>query len=217
MKPIFTIISLFFLFACNSDNSEKETKDSSGTIKFKNASIYYEKKGSGEPVLLIHGGFLEHTMWDPQIADLSKEHMVISIDLPGHGQSLGDSNILIKDVILTLLDSLGIDKTSIGGLSLGSSVAQDFVISYPERVNKAIFVASGINGYDRKFKIDSLSMSWYSPMWDELEKGDTAAAARIFTKSWCIGLFRDSTEMKQSARDYVYNTTLKNMRKHKVM
>jgi len=186
-------------------------------VHFKNASIYYEKKGSGDPILLVHGGFLEHTMWDPQIADLSKEHTVISIDLPGHGQSTGDTSILIKDVILTVLDSLGINKTSIGGLSLGSAVVQDFVIGYPQRVNKAIFVASGINGYDRKFKIDSLSMSWYNPMRDALERGDTAAAARIFTKSWCIGLFRDSSEMKQSARDYVYTTTLENMREHKVM
>src|SRR4030095_3737193 len=38
----------------------------------------------------------------------------------------------------------------------------------------------------------------------------------IFTKSWCVGLFRDSNDMKQSAREYVYKTTLKNMITHKV-
>ena len=217
MKPFLVISGLLLFISCKLNHQEPEVKDTSGLIKFKNASIYYEKNGSGDPILLVHGGFLEHTMWDPQIADLSKEHTVITIDLPGHGQSAGDTTILIKDVILTVLDSLGINKTSIGGLSLGASCVQDFIIAYPERVNKAILVASGINGYDKKFKIDSLSRSWYNLMWDALEGKDTIKAAVIFTKSWCIGLFRDSSDMKQSVRDYVYNTTLKNMREHKVM
>jgi pimeloyl-ACP methyl ester carboxylesterase len=217
MKPFLTSISLLFFISCKLNHQEPQVKDTSGLIKFKNASIYYEKKGIGDPILLLHGGFLEHTMWDPQIGDLSKEHTVITIDLPGHGKSVGDTNILIKDIILNVLDSLGIKNTSIGGLSLGASCVQDFVIAYPERVNKAILVASGINGYDKKFKVDSLSMSWYNALGDALEGKDTARAAAIFTKSWCIGLFRDSLDMKQSARDYVYNTTLTNMREHKVM
>jgi len=212
MKPILLSTALLLIFACNNNKPD----NSSGQINFKQASIHYEKKGAGDPILLLHGGFLEHTMWDPQIADLSKEYTVITIDLPGHGESKGDTTIFIKDIILNVLDSLKIQKTSIGGLSLGASCVQDFVIAYPERVNKVILVSSGVNGYDKKYKIDSLSMSWYNPMWDALEAKDTAKAAAIFTESWCVGLFRDSNNMKQSAREYVYNTTLKNMRVNKV-
>ena len=80
MKPILLSTALLLIFACNNNKPD----NSSGQINFKQASIHYEKKGAGDPILLLHGGFLEHTMWDPQIADLSKEYTVITIDLPGH-------------------------------------------------------------------------------------------------------------------------------------
>src|SRR4030095_478541 len=182
MKSLLLSFGLLLIFACNNNKLEESASLSSGQINFKQASIHYEKKGTGAPLLLLHGGFLEHTMWNPQIAELSKEYTVITIDLPGHGQSKGDTTILIKDIILNVLDSLKIHKTSIGGLSLGGSCVQDFVIAYPERVNKVILVSTGINGYDKKYKIDSLSRSWYNPMWDALEAKDTANAPAIFTK-----------------------------------
>ena len=43
-----------------------------GTIKAGNLQIYYERTGKGEPLLLIHAGMQDHTMWSAQVKELSK-------------------------------------------------------------------------------------------------------------------------------------------------
>ena len=51
------------------------------------------------------------------------------------------------------------------------------MIGYPGRVNKAIFISAGVNGFERKFPIDSVSRAWYSLFSGALAAGDTARAA----------------------------------------
>lgn len=178
--------------------------------------MYYERQGKGPALLLLHAGLQNHTMWQPQVAALSKQYDVMTIDLPYHGQTTGnDTTILVQDVIRIVLDSLHIQKTSIAGLSMGSNAVQDFIIAYPQRMNKAILISAGINGYDRKYPIDSASMQWYFKFGAALEKGDTVTAAREFTKAWAEGIYRSGDSLQQPVSKYVLTTTLATLRQHK--
>ena len=189
----------------------------SGIIPAGKLRVYYERSGSGPALLLLHAGLQDHTMWEEQVKALSAKYEIITPDLPFHGKTTGiDTSLLAQDVLRILLDSLHVQKVYIAGLSMGASVAEDFVIAYPQRVNKAIFISAGINGYDKKQPIDSVSMAWYTAFAHLLDTKDTAGAAIEFTKAWAQGVYRAGDSLKAPVSKYVYRTTLQNLRLHKM-
>lgn len=209
-----TLLPILFLCVCF---TKRQHQAVSGTIKAGNFQVYYERQGRGEALLLLHAGLQDHTMWKEQVAYLSAHYEVITIDLPFHGRTSGaDTTLLAQDVVRIVLDSLHLQKIFIAGLSMGASVTQDFIIAYPERVRKAVLIAAGINGYEKKHPVDSISMAWYQRFAQALEAKDTTKAAVEFTKAWAEGVYRSKDNLKSPASQYVYSTTLKNLQLHKM-
>ncbi len=155
-------------------------------------------------------------MWNEQVEFLKKDYHVLTLDFPWHGRTTGrDTNIYIKDIIKIVLDSFKIKDVFLAGLSMGSVSAQDFAIAYPDRVKKLILLAPGVNGLENIKPLDSLSITWYPKMMAALEEKDTVGAAQVFTKAWAEGPFRNE-QLKSPASVHVYNTTLWNMKHHKL-
>jgi pimeloyl-ACP methyl ester carboxylesterase len=103
--------------------------------------IHYLVEGQGEPVVLIHGLHSSALMnWGPNgiMSELAKDHQVIALDLPGHGQSDKPNDEkayglqLVADVV-ALLDELKIKKAHIVGYSLGGMIAIKFLVMHPDR------------------------------------------------------------------------------------
>lgn len=207
------LAAIVVITSCNNNKPGFKT----AVITAGKLQVYYEQKGSGEPILFLHAGLQDHTMWNEQVNALSATYQVITIDLPFHGKTTGvDTTILAQDIIRILLDSLHLQKVSIAGLSMGASVTQDFIIAYPQRVNKAFLISSGLNGYEKEHPIDSISMKWWNLFTLALEEKDTAGAAKEFTKAWAEGVYRSGDSLKAPVSQYVYNTTLANLRLHKM-
>ena len=97
--------------------------------------MYYEKHGSGEPLVLIMGTGFDHSGWDNQIEHYSKHFECIIFDNRGVGKTEGSdskfSTGLLAEDVLSLLDILGVKKAHFSGISLGSCVAQEIVIKRP--------------------------------------------------------------------------------------
>ena len=212
---------LLFLVACMiwSCSTTKPLNQSvaKGYIPVKDSKIYYEAVGQGDPIVLLHAGFLDHTMWQPQVEALKSKYRVITLDMPAHGLSeRGKDTFLIAEALATVLDSLQLPKASWMGLSLGAVAVTDFLIAHPERVNKAILVSPGINGYETKYPLDSFTRQYFPNLMKALEQKDTAGAAEVFTQAWGDGPFRPAATVDQAMRSYVYNTTLATMYKFKI-
>ncbi len=115
-------------------------------IKTNNIDTYYEIHGDGTPLVLIHGVGVCHKLWQPQIEPFSKHFRLITYDVRGHGESSGsDEKYSIKlfaSDLKVLLDTLGITKAHLCGLSMGGLIAQQFVIDYPTMVNKLILAGT---------------------------------------------------------------------------
>lgn len=111
-----------------------------------NITIQYEDRGSGTPIVLIHGFPLNRTMWDRQVAALATSYRVIAPDLRGFGGSTvvaGPYEMRCHaDDIAALLDTLGIEKAIIGGLSMGGYVAFEFWRRYSSRVHALILAGT---------------------------------------------------------------------------
>ncbi len=97
------------------------------------------ERGRGMPILLVHGFPLEHSMWDAQIAQLSRRWRVIAPDLAGFGGSQARDGVAtmeqMADDLAALLDALEISEPVVlCGLSMGGYVAFQFWRKYVSRL-----------------------------------------------------------------------------------
>jgi pimeloyl-ACP methyl ester carboxylesterase len=88
--------------------------------------IALRASGSGAPLLLIHGITEDHRVWDEFVPELERDHRVIRVDLPGHGESSAlptYSAGALTAPIAELVQSLGLERPRVIGHSLGGVVA----------------------------------------------------------------------------------------------
>ena len=115
-------------------------------VKINSIHIAYTRKGSGKPLVLVHGYPLDHTIWDEVLPLLENDFDIVTPDLRGFGQSqVVENQYKIEDMaadIAGLLDHLGIEKAAIAGHSMGGYVSLAFASAYPQRVLGLGLVAS---------------------------------------------------------------------------
>lgn len=120
----------------------------SGYAPVNGIQMYYAVYGTGDPILLIHGGLGHADIWAHQVAELSKTHKVIVADSRGHGRSTRTEEPYGYDLMasdyLALLDFLKIDKTALVGWSDGGIIGIDIAMSHPERLTKLFAHAANV-------------------------------------------------------------------------
>ncbi|WP_413308126.1 alpha/beta hydrolase [Bacillus sp. 1P10SD] len=160
----------------------------SGYAEINGATIYYEVKGEGRPVLLLHGFPLDSRMWDDQFEELSKYYQVIRFDYAGCGKSSHhDEDYSLVEDAKSILTFLGVEKTNLVGLSVGGNLAMDFTLAYPEMVDKLIVASSGLLGWSDY----SQERQNYNKEVNELfQKESLEAAVKLMCKAWVAGPFR---------------------------
>ncbi len=88
--------------------------------------LAYDRSGSGEPLVLLHGLGASRRSWDPVVPELVDRRDVVAVDLPGHGDSSPSGNSSPAEIaarVAELLDHLGFHTVHVGGNSLGGWVA----------------------------------------------------------------------------------------------
>jgi 3-oxoadipate enol-lactonase len=110
--------------------------------------LYYEVRGSGPPVVLIHGGNLDSGMWDADVDVLSTRFRVVTYDVRPYGRSgPATPDYAWHEDLRALLDHLKIDRAHLVGLSLGARLAINFALAYPSRVDRLVLAGPGVDGW----------------------------------------------------------------------
>lgn len=118
-------------------------------IKVNGAELFYVEEGTGSPLILLHGLTVNHLIFSTEMEYLKENFRVIALDFRGHGKSERPLSYTLQDHIqdvISLMNELEIEKTSLLGASMGSYVAQGVAIAVPERVDKLILVAAKSHG-----------------------------------------------------------------------
>ena len=119
----------------------------SGFVEVDGARLYYEETGDGEPLVLIHGGLLDLTMWDDLVTEFADEYRVLRFDMRGHGRTESPpvSFSYLAD-LESLLEKLSVGKAAFVGLSMGCGPVWHLVLERPERVSRVVMVSPGFEG-----------------------------------------------------------------------
>jgi 3-oxoadipate enol-lactonase len=118
-----------------------------GIAQVNGTQLHYETAGVGPPVVLIHGGLVNHRMWDDQFVNFASKYRVVRYDLRGYGRSSPpDQPYTHHEDLKALLDFLGIGSASLIGQALGGSIAVDLALAFPSRVVSLVLVSSGLGG-----------------------------------------------------------------------
>ncbi|HJH60335.1 MAG TPA: alpha/beta hydrolase [Bacteroidetes bacterium] len=119
--------------------------------------LYHIDKGKGKPLILLHGNDEDHTYFKHQIKFFSEKCRVVAIDTRGHGMTeRGNAPFTLKQFAEDLrdfMDEKGIDKADILGFSDGANIALEFVLKYPDKVNRLILNGGNLYPHGVKNRI----------------------------------------------------------------
>ncbi|CAM3383450.1 alpha/beta fold hydrolase [Aequorivita lipolytica] len=119
-------------------------------LNIKDHKIYFETSGSGQSLILIHGGYLDHDIWNNQVTYLNNNGFkTIIFDDLGHGNTRnGREELYGYEIIEQLRTHLKLGKISLVGLSWGAMLSVDYTLKYPQNVDKLVLISPGMNGWN---------------------------------------------------------------------
>lgn len=124
------------------------TTPASRFLNIDGVRMHYRDEGNGPPIVLIHANFGSLLSWDSWAEALKARHRVLRFDMTGHGLTGPDPSgdySLERTVQLTerFVDALGLKQFTIGGTSLGGTVAMHYAAAHPDRVDHLILLSPG--------------------------------------------------------------------------
>lgn len=141
------LLLTMLLFAAFKSNGQQLKPAESGYAPVNGIKVYYEVYGEGKPLVLLHGAFYTIELnWAELIPELAKTRKIIAIEFQGHGHSpYSDRKLDIvtfaRDVE-GVMNYLKIDSADVAGYSMGGSVAYQFAVLCPKRLNKLVIISS---------------------------------------------------------------------------
>jgi len=173
--------------------------------------LSYVAKGVGQPVVLLHGFPLDHTMWSSQIAALEKHCRVIAPDLRGFGQStLGTASPTsgmqleqYADDVALLLDALEVTQPVVlVGFSMGGYIAWQFARKHASRLRALVPMDTRAAADTDEARKNRLKMAENIHAW-----GSARVAEMMGPKLFAAGRFESDSVIVQELRRVIAGTS----------
>jgi pimeloyl-ACP methyl ester carboxylesterase len=147
---ILFLIFIFLIPGCIGERIDPQ-KAAARTVRAGDIDISYKVFGRGDPLIMIMGYGATMDLWDVRVLEaLAAHYKVIIFDNRGMGRtSASDKEFSIElfaDDTAHLMDALGIKCTHVLGYSMGTGIAQELALRYPQKVSKLILYAADCGG-----------------------------------------------------------------------
>ena len=126
-------------------------------VKVNGMQMYYEVSGAGDPLVVLHGAYMNIPTMGAIIPELAKTHRVYAVELQGHGRTTDiDRPITYPDMaddVAAFMDAVRLPKADVFGYSMGAAVGLQLAIRHPAKVNKlvAASVSYDVKGWQPEF------------------------------------------------------------------
>ncbi len=120
--------------------------------------MYYEVSGKGDPLIVLHGAYMNISSMGEIIPKLANSHRVYALELQGHGRTNDIDRPItypnLADDVAAFMGALGLKKADVFGYSMGAITGLQLAIRHPDKVNKLIFCSGAydIGGWQPEFK-----------------------------------------------------------------
>lgn len=170
------------------------------SLKLQDGNLFYEEKGSGMPVVLLHAGIADSRMWQAQFDAFAGRFRTVRCDLRGYGRSpIPDGPFSYAGDVLALVEALELGPAWLVGASFGGRVAVDFCLSYPERVRGLVLAAPAISGFQPAGEVEEFNQQEEAL----LEAGKLEEATELNLRMWVDGPHRTSEAVDPGTRSLV--------------
>ncbi|MCD1635327.1 alpha/beta hydrolase [Martelella mediterranea] len=135
-----------------------EDDPASDRVEVNGMTMYYEVSGKGDPLIVLHGAYMNIPSMGEIIPMLAETHKVYALEFQGHGRTTDiDRPITYPNLagdVAAFMDAVGIEKADIFGYSMGAAAGLRFAIDFPERVDQlvAASVAYDYEGWQPAFR-----------------------------------------------------------------
>lgn len=127
------------------------------TVEVNGMQVYYEVSGEGEPLIVLHGAYMNIPTMGEIIPRLAETHKVYALELQGHGRTNDiDRPITYPNLasdVAVFMDEVGIEKADVFGYSMGAATGLKLAIDHPDKVDQlvAASVAYDMSGSQPEF------------------------------------------------------------------
>lgn len=127
------------------------------TVEVNGMQMYYEVSGEGDPLVVLHGAYMNIQTMGEIVPRLAETHKVYALEFQGHGRTEDiDRPITYPNLasdVAAFMDTVGIEKADIFGYSMGAATGLRLAIDYPEKVDQLVAASVGydISGWQPAF------------------------------------------------------------------
>src|SRR5919201_748936 len=137
--------------------------------------MYYEVSGSGEPLIVLHGAYMNIPSMGAIIPKLARTHKVYALELQGHGRTTDIDRPItyasLADDVAAFMDAVGLRKADVFGYSMGAVAGLQLAIRHPQKVNRLVSASGGYDarGWQPEFRafIPQMTVEMIPPMLEQ--------------------------------------------------
>ncbi|MGL4963595.1 MAG: alpha/beta fold hydrolase [Inquilinus sp.] len=135
-----------------------QTQPVGDRVEVSGMQVYYEVSGSGDPLVVLHGAYMNIPSMGAIIPKLAETHKVYAFEFQGHGRTTDIDRPItypaLADDAAAFMDAVGLQKADVFGYSMGAAAALQLAIRHPDKVNKlvAASVAYDAQGWQPAFR-----------------------------------------------------------------
>jgi pimeloyl-ACP methyl ester carboxylesterase len=133
------------------------TQETGNRVKVNGMQMYYEVSGDGDPLIVLHGAYMNILSMGAIIPKLAKTHKVYALEFQGHGRTTDIERPItyqnLADDVAAFMDAVKLKKADVFGYSMGAIAGLQLAIRHPEKANKlvAASVAYDVEGWQPAF------------------------------------------------------------------
>lgn len=126
-------------------------------VQVNGMQLYYETSGHGDPLIVLHGAYMNIKTMGAIIPKLAETHEVYALELQGHGRTTDVDRPItyqhLADDVAAFMDKVGLEKADVFGYSMGAAAALQLAIRHPQKVDQlvAASVAYDARGWQPEF------------------------------------------------------------------
>jgi pimeloyl-ACP methyl ester carboxylesterase len=134
------------------------SQEAGNRVEVNGMKMYYEVSGAGEPLVVLHGAYMNIRSMGAIIPKLAETHRVFALEFQGHGRTTDIDRPItypnLADDVSAFMDEVGLDSADVFGYSMGAQTGLQLAIRHPEKVRKlvAASVAYDLEGWQPAFK-----------------------------------------------------------------